>query len=207
VVPAGAVVDQVAGRRFSAALAPLTDAALLAVIGDPFTRGVVVGGAAQPVATFDAKTCSFVSAYEITTGQLSNVASRAFSAPACATPPVTLSNRDSTVRGAETVTGAAAASLVAARCKSRRVFSIRLVSRRSRRYKSATITVNGKVVKRLKSGAGEATVDLEGLPAGTFNVKLVAKLADGRTLRYTRKYRTCNRKLKASNRLHTKKAV
>lgn len=200
--------DEAVGRLFDAALAPLGEQQVLSVLETPGERGLPVASAArQPVVGYDRSTCTFLSAYELA-GASTNVASRAFDAPDCPVPPVTgvLSNRDSTVRGVETATGSAA-SLLPRRCTSRRVFSIRLVSRRGRRYRSATVTLDGKLVKRLTGDRGDALIVLEGLPAGTFTVRLTAKLADGRTLRYSRRYRTCARKLKASNRLHRKEAV
>ena len=57
----------------------------------------------------------------------------------------------------------------------------------------------------MKSTTGKATTK-----ARIANVERSANSSlptNGRTLRYTRRYRTCNRKLKPSNRLERKEAV
>lgn len=203
--------DAAVGRRFDAALAPLGEPKVISVVDDAgVERRAPITAARQPVVTYDRSSCTYVAAYEIADGR-TNVASRGFDAPDCKVPQepkATLSSRDSTVRGAETGSGRAALFTEGSgRCTSRRVFLLRLVSRPGRRYRSTIVSVNGKVVDTLTGKRRRVLVDLEGLPAGTHTVRLAATLADGRTLRYDRRYRTCSRKLKPSNRLRRKEAV
>ncbi len=51
--------------------------------------------------------------------------------------------------------------------------------------------VNNKLVKTVKGKRLTAPVDLRGLPKGKFTVKVEAKTTDKRTVRDSRKYRTC----------------
>ena len=53
------------------------------------------------------------------------------------------------------------------------------------------MTVNKKRVKTLKGKRITAGVDLRGLPKGKFTVTVSARTTDGRTVKETRKYRTC----------------
>jgi ABC-2 type transport system ATP-binding protein len=80
----------------------------------------------------------------------------------------------------------------ARRCASRRRFPIKLRrAPRGDRIKSATVTVNGKKVKVVRSKRLRARVDLRGLPKGTVRVMITVRTAKGRTLRSARTYRTC----------------
>ncbi len=82
------------------------------------------------------------------------------------------------------------------KCASRRSFRIRLKSPKGVKLASATVRVNGKLVKTVKGKRLTAPVDLRGLPKGSFTVKVEARTTDGRVVRDTRRYRTCvaNRK-------------
>jgi hypothetical protein len=77
------------------------------------------------------------------------------------------------------------------KCVSRRSFRIRIRQPKGVKLISATVTVNNKRVKTLKGKRITAGVDLRGLPKGRFTVTVSAKTADGRTVKETRKYRTC----------------
>ena len=77
------------------------------------------------------------------------------------------------------------------KCVSRRVFRIRLKAPKGVKLVSATVRVNNKLVKTVKGKRLTAPVDLRGLPKGKFTVKVEAKTADKRTVRDSRKYRTC----------------
>jgi hypothetical protein len=79
----------------------------------------------------------------------------------------------------------------ARRCASRRRFRIRIRQVSGLKYVSATVFVNGKRVKIVKSARLAAPVDLRGLPAGRFSAKIVVKIDDGRKLTGKRSYRTC----------------
>ncbi len=79
----------------------------------------------------------------------------------------------------------------AKKCASRRSFKIRIREPKGVKLISASVTVNNKRVKTLKGKRITAGVDLRGLPKGRFTVTVSAKTADGRTVKETRKYRTC----------------
>ncbi len=107
------------------------------------------------------------------------------------------------------VTGAQALPLPSAkRCVSRRAFPIRVRLLPGIRFTSATVTVNGRRVpvyvyaerrrriteigaRYLNVRRFRAFVDLRGLGKGRYAVKITATTTDGRTLRSTRRYRTC----------------
>jgi len=78
----------------------------------------------------------------------------------------------------------------ARRCLSRRAFTIRLRPRGTR-LRSARVTVDGKPVKVLKGRRLRARIDLRGTPKRKVTVRVTARTTDGRTLRETRRYRTC----------------
>ena len=82
------------------------------------------------------------------------------------------------------------------RCVSRRRFRIRLRHPRGARVASAVVRVNGKKVATRRGRRITAPVNLRGLPKGRFAVKITVKLADGRTVSGTRRYRTCTPKKK-----------
>ncbi|MBJ7330212.1 MAG: hypothetical protein JHC95_09965 [Solirubrobacteraceae bacterium] len=84
------------------------------------------------------------------------------------------------------------------KCASRRNFAIRLRVPRDATVTSATVKVNGKTVTVRRGARLRSTVNLESLPKGRFTVEITLKLADGRTVKGTRKYRTCAPKKKSS---------
>ena len=77
------------------------------------------------------------------------------------------------------------------RCLSRRAFSIHLRLPQGSTVRSATVSVDGHRVA-VRSGAKlTAPVNLKGLPRGKYTVKIVLRLAAGKTITGTRRYRTC----------------
>jgi hypothetical protein len=86
------------------------------------------------------------------------------------------------------------------RCVSRRRFRIRLVQPRGVRIVDAKVFVDGKRVRVVRGSRLRAPVDLRGLPKGRFKVQIVLRTADGRTLRGTRRYRTCALKRRSGTR-------
>ena len=82
-------------------------------------------------------------------------------------------------------------------CVSKRNFKIRIRQPKgSARIAAVKVTVNGKpVTASLEGKRFTAPVDLRGFAAGTYEVQIVATTADGKTLRGTRRYRTCAAKL------------
>jgi uncharacterized Zn-binding protein involved in type VI secretion len=79
----------------------------------------------------------------------------------------------------------------AKRCVSRRRFRIRLRQPKGVTLTSATVKVNGRTAATRKGTRVTAPIDLRGLPKGAVTVSITVKLGDGRTLRGSRKYRTC----------------
>ena len=72
--------------------------------------------------------------------------------------------------------------VVTTQCKSRRHFTIRLIERRGRVIRSATVFVRGRrvaVVRRRSDHRLVAVVDLRGLPKGTYRVVIRARLRNG----------------------------
>ena len=80
------------------------------------------------------------------------------------------------------------------KCVSRRKFSIRLRVPTRSKVVEAVVKVNGKRVAVRRGNRLRSTVDLRSLPKGRFRVQVVLKLADGRKIRDTRRYRTCTPK-------------
>jgi hypothetical protein len=78
----------------------------------------------------------------------------------------------------------------AAVCSSKRRFIIRIRTHHAHLV-SATITVNGKLVKTLHGKRITAPVDLRGLPRGGFTVRIRVRAADGRVFTGKRVYHTC----------------
>lgn len=78
-------------------------------------------------------------------------------------------------------------------CRSRRVVTITVARRYRRTLRSATVSVGGRVVARLRGGTRRARVDLRGRPAGTTRVRIAMRLRDGRRAVDTRTYRLCAR--------------
>jgi hypothetical protein len=81
----------------------------------------------------------------------------------------------------------------ARRCSSRRTLTLRLTAPKATKIVKATVTLRGKTTtytgKRLK-----AKIDLRGLPKGKFTVKVAITLADGRSAKLTKSYKTCTKK-------------
>ena len=76
-------------------------------------------------------------------------------------------------------------------CASRRSFAIRLRVAQGAAVSQATVLVNGRRVAVRNSARLRSVVDLRSLPKGRFRVEVRLRLADGTTLRETRRYRTC----------------
>jgi hypothetical protein len=76
-------------------------------------------------------------------------------------------------------------------CRSRRAFPIRLRIPEGARPVRASVSVNGKLFKTIRGRRIASTVNLRGLPAGRFTVRIEVRTADGRRLRGARIYRTC----------------
>jgi hypothetical protein len=79
-------------------------------------------------------------------------------------------------------------------CASRRRFGIRLRVPKGSSVTQATVKVNGRTVAVRKGARLRSTVDLRNLPKGRFTVAVELKLADGKTVKGTRAYRTCTAK-------------
>lgn len=95
-------------------------------------------------------------------------------------------------------------------CTSRRTLTIRLRERKNRKIRSARVEFNGKTIatsRRTRDGRLVAKIDMRTLPAGRFSVKIRAKLRNGRTVTYTRRYFTCKPKLDPSNKLESAGAL
>lgn len=82
----------------------------------------------------------------------------------------------------------------ARRCVSRRRFRIRLRTPKGETITDARVFVNGKRVRVVRGSRLRAPVDLRGLPKGRFTVKIEVRTKSGRTIRGTRRYRTCTPK-------------
>lgn len=80
----------------------------------------------------------------------------------------------------------------AAACRSLRVFDIH-VSRRYGRLRKVSMTLAGRrVAVRRRHGRFTARVDLRGMPAGEYVLKIRAVTDEGRVVRGVRRYRTCS---------------
>jgi len=77
------------------------------------------------------------------------------------------------------------------KCRSRRNFRIRLRSPKGDPLVRAVVKVNGRQVKVVKGVRLTAPVDLRGLPKGRYTVSITATTMLGRTIKGSRKYRTC----------------
>jgi plastocyanin len=86
-------------------------------------------------------------------------------------------------------------------CVSKRNFKIRIRQPGgTARISGVKVTVNGKpVTAGLEGKRFTAPVDLRGFAGGTYEVQIVATTADGKTLRGTRRYRTCAAKLASTS--------
>ena len=79
-------------------------------------------------------------------------------------------------------------------CLSKRSFRIRLKLPKGVTPASATVLVNRKRVTTAKGERLTAGVNLKGLPKGTYTVSITLKTADGRSVKATRRYKTCAKK-------------
>ena len=77
------------------------------------------------------------------------------------------------------------------KCRSRRNFRIRLRQPAADPLQSATVKVNGRTVRTIKRDRITAPVDLRDLPKGRYTVLITATTASGKTIKGSRKYRTC----------------
>jgi hypothetical protein len=80
------------------------------------------------------------------------------------------------------------------RCLSRRAFRIRLRNPKGTKITTATVKVNGKTVATRKGKRVTAPVNLKGLPKGRYTVSITTHLANGKTVKGSRHYRTCTPK-------------
>ncbi|HEX2087725.1 MAG TPA: hypothetical protein VHF89_18715, partial [Solirubrobacteraceae bacterium] len=92
-------------------------------------------------------------------------------------------------------------------CRSRRNFLIRLRRPKRGRIEVARVYVNGKRVKVLRRGRLVARVDLRGLPAGRYTVRVVVRTTRGRRIVERRRYRTCFPRARAKPRSASQPAV
>ena len=77
------------------------------------------------------------------------------------------------------------------KCLSRRSFRIRLKEPRGDALESAVVYLRGKVVARRSGARLTAPIILRNLPRGRYTVRIVAKTVLGRTMKGSRRYRTC----------------
>ena len=80
---------------------------------------------------------------------------------------------------------------VVKQCVSKRAVKIRLRIPRGAKAVRAVVKVNGRPVKVVKGSRLKAAVNLKGLPKGRFTVSISVRLANGKTLKGTRRYATC----------------
>ncbi|MBJ7332148.1 MAG: hypothetical protein JHC95_19790 [Solirubrobacteraceae bacterium] len=95
-------------------------------------------------------------------------------------------------------------------CTSRRTLTIRIRERKGQKIKSAKLVFNGKTLsnsRRTTDGRVVAKLDFRKLPSGRFTVQIKAKLTNGKTKTYSRKYYTCKPKWGPANNLASKKSL
>ena len=117
-------------------------------------------------------------------------------------PPTTTSTTTPTTTTTTTTQGVAPSttttpvqgSAPSKSCRSRRTFRIRLRYPHGERLVSATVYVNGKRVAVLKGRRLRSRIDLRGLPAGRYTVRIVGRTQTGRRVTGTRRYYTCRKK-------------
>lgn len=87
------------------------------------------------------------------------------------------------------------------RCASRRRFAIRLREPPGDALESARVTLNRRSLRVRRNAANRLTtvVDLRGLPRGRYRVAIVAETVRGRTIRGSRRYRTCGKRRRIGN--------
>ena len=79
------------------------------------------------------------------------------------------------------------------RCTSRRRFVIHVHRPRSVRFRSITVTVNGKRKVRLRGKRVRTTISLRGLPKGRVKVRILAVTTTGAKAASVRTYHTCSK--------------
>jgi hypothetical protein len=77
------------------------------------------------------------------------------------------------------------------RCLSRRRFTIHVLHIAHLLYRLVTVELNGKPVNVLRGRREHATIDLRGLPKGTYRARIAVVTSTGRVLSGTRTYHTC----------------
>jgi hypothetical protein len=89
----------------------------------------------------------------------------------------------------------------ARKCISRRTIPIKVKQPKDLVIKTVQITLNGKKLRvRKVRGRFTTVADLRGLPKGQFTVKIVVTTPNGKKIRGARKYKTCTRRERGSNR-------
>ena len=86
------------------------------------------------------------------------------------------------------------------KCLSKRSFRIRLKEPPGDALETASVFVNNRRVQTRTGERITAPVNLRNLPRGRYTVKITARTVLGKTITGTRKYRTCARKRRGSNR-------
>jgi hypothetical protein len=76
-------------------------------------------------------------------------------------------------------------------CTSKRDITIHIQHVKQLGVVSAVVSIDGHAKRTLRGKSLTTAIDLQGLPAGTFTVEIVAHLRDGRTLSGKRVYHTC----------------
>lgn len=127
---------------------------------------------------------------------------RATPPPAATLPVVAAALTQSPLAAPIAVTAAQLVTFPATRkCVSRRSFRIRLRVPRGVGVRRAVVLVNGKRVQTIRGARLRAPVNLRTLPRGRFTVAIAVTLVDGRTVRGTRRYRTCAKKQRAGRKI------
>lgn len=80
------------------------------------------------------------------------------------------------------------------KCMSRRAFKIRLKEPPGDALVTALVFVNGRRVATRSGKRVTATVSLKGLPKGRYTVRIVATTVLGKTIKGTRRYKTCTKR-------------
>lgn len=86
------------------------------------------------------------------------------------------------------------------KCVSRRKFRIRIRKPKGIPIATATVSLNGRRLRVYRRPRLRSTIDLRGLPRGTFTVRIVVTTVTGRRLIGTRRYRTCAKKRRSPGR-------
>lgn len=111
---------------------------------------------------------------------------------------------------APAVTGPPAAAAAPRVCTSRRQLTIRIRERKGQKIRSARVVFRNKTIstsRRTRDGRVVAKIDFRKLPSGRFSVQIRARLTNGTTRTYTRRYFTCKPKLAPANKLGSKTAL